>query len=393
MKKIKILYILIISLIIIPINANAKTLGQLKQEYDELERQYKSKADNITQNETQTEQAKTKIQSIYTEIAASETEIQNLNNDISKLNESILEKDNQVKELVKFFQVSEGESTYLEYIFKAKSITDFIYRVSVTEQLSTYNDKLIDEMNQMIIENNNNINKLHEKEDSLKNLQSQLQDQLVVLRSEREQLYSEYESIEDEIKNAKSILEYYTKAGCKDNQDVSNCATAQLPASTKFWRPLIKGHVTSEYGYRTHPIYGYTKFHSGIDVSGYDYDVRSISDGKVAVVVNNGNYNGGMGNYIVVYHNVNGRNYTSVYMHLAATYVSQGDIVTKDTVIGKMGNTGASTAIHLHLTMYTGLLYRESATMVNPRDYVNFPTYAQKGNIYPNFYDRTTYYD
>lgn len=386
-KSIRYALVALFVFILLPISANAKTLGDLKKEYSALEQQYSSKNSEIKKNESESSAAKSRVESIYGELDEAEKDIQNLNNEITKLNESILQKDAQLKDLMRFFQTSEGESTYLEYIFKAKSITDFIYRLSVTEQLSTYNTRLISEMNSLIKQNNENITKLHEKEESLKALQNELSEKLVVLAKQRESLYEEYESIEDEIKNAKSILEYYTKAGCKDNQDISNCANQQLPASTKFWRPLTHGHVTSEYGYRIHPIYGTKKLHTGIDLSGYDYDVKPVTDGKVAVVVNNGGYNGGMGNYIVIYHNVNGRNYTSVYMHLATAYVSQGTVVTKDTTIGRMGNTGASTATHLHLTMYTGLLYQGSTSMVNPRDYINFPT-----EHYYKWNDRTSYY-
>lgn len=391
MKNIKNLSILILFIIIIPINANAKTLGQLKQEHAALEAKYSSTDSSIKATDAQIASAKSRIQSIYGEIEAAEKEIQEINKEIAKLNESILEKDKELKDLMKFFQASQGESTYLEYIFKADSITDFIYRVSVTEQLSKYNDELIDEMNGMIVQNKKNIEELHKKEDSLKSLQKELSEKLVILAQERDNLYEEHLSVEEELKASKSILAYYEKAGCKDHQDISTCAQQQLPPGTKFWRPLTKGHVTSEYGYRWHPISGVWKLHTGIDVSGYDYNVKSITDGRVQAT--GYGWNGGMGNYVIIHHNVNGRDYSSVYMHLSAIYVGQGDIVTKDTTIGHMGSTGSSTAIHLHLTMYKGLYPISSSSMVNPRDYINFPSYAQPGNIYPNFYNRTTYYD
>ena len=48
---------------------------------------------------------------------------------------------------MKFVQISNGETNYLEYIFGATDFTDFIYRVSVAEQLGEYNDRLIKEYN------------------------------------------------------------------------------------------------------------------------------------------------------------------------------------------------------------------------------------------------------
>lgn len=138
----------------------------------------------------------------------------------------------------------------------------------------------------------------------------------------------------------------------------------------KFERPINSGYVTSEYGYRLHPISKTNKFHSGIDMSGNDKSIYPILPGKV---VSTGN-NSSMGNYIIIHHTYNNQNYTSAYYHLEKKYVRKGQNVTQSTIIGKMGTTGASTGIHLHLTMYKGHLYNENTIMINPRDYLSFPS-------------------
>lgn len=380
------LFIILISFIIVPINVNAKTLGELKEEYNKLEQQYSSKNNEIKYTESEISAAQSRIQSIYTELEVADKEIQSITKEISKLNESIFEKDAQTKELMKFFQLSQGESTYLEYIFSADSITDFIYRITVTEQLSKYNDKLINEMNEMIDQNNKNINALHAKEESLTSLQKELSEKLVILSSKKESLHSESLDIEEEIKAKKSVLDYYVKAGCKDNEDVSIC-TSSLPPGTKFYRPVSSGCITSNYGYRICPIHG-QELHSGIDMACGDRKIYSVSDGQVGVT----GYSKSMGNYIVIWHNINGKKYSSVYMHLASIYVKQGDIVNKDTNIGYMGTTGASTGVHLHLSIYIGYYLKlgESYSLTDPRNYINFPTY--NGISYSYFYNRTTYY-
>lgn len=371
-------------------NVEAKTLGQIKNEYYELEKKYNDTENNKKVTEAEISSAKARVESIYVEMEEAEKEIQKTTNEIAKLNEQIVEKEIQMKELMKFFQVSSGESTYLEYIFSANSITDFIYRISVTEQLTKYNNNLINEMHSMIDENNKNIDKLHKKEESLKKLKDELNEKLIVLSTEREKLYEKSLSVQEELKAQKSILDYYIKVGCKDNEDVSSCGGSKLPPGTKFWRPLTTGCITDNYGWRIHPIYGYNKLHTGMDMACGDHKIYAVSDGKVKIA--SYGYNGGYGNYIVIHHNINGKKYSSLYAHLSTIYVKQGDIVTKDTVIGIMGTTGASTGTHLHLNLYTGLYLEpgESYTLVNPRDYINFPSYD--GGAYKYFYDRTSYY-
>lgn len=384
-KYLSILLILII--ILLPINVSAKTLGQLKAEYKELEKQYDDKKQQIQYTESEISTAKARVQSIYSELEAANKEIQRINDEISKLNESISEKDKQTKELMKFFQISQGESTYLEYIFSANSITDFIYRISVTEQLSKYNDKLIDEMNEMIKKNNENIEKIHKKEEQLTALQKELSEKLVVLGKEKAALDDEEASIEAEIKDSLSIINFYIKAGCTEEQDISTCAKQQLPVGTKFWRPTDTGFMQSKWNLDPLSGGGY-RYHAGVDISNNGgTKIYSISDGRVVKVNNYYTPNVGYGKYIIIQHNINGKIYTSLYGHLSQINVSEGAIVNKNTVIGLMGTTGHSQGNHLHLNICIGESSCQSLSQtVDPRNYINFPAH------YTWYWDRTSYY-
>ena len=55
-------------------------------------------------------------------------------------------KEEEIKNLLSFNQISDGDNVYLEYVFGASSFTDFIYRSAVVEQLSLYNDVLFDKI-------------------------------------------------------------------------------------------------------------------------------------------------------------------------------------------------------------------------------------------------------
>ena len=394
MKKDRYIIVVLLLLLIIPINANAKTLGQYKKELNELEQKYKNNTAKIQADKDQIAAAKARVNEIYKEIEAGEKEMIELNKQIAQLNEDIENKREEINTLLKYNQVSKGESAYLEYLFKAKSITDFIYRATVTEQMSNYNKNLINEMNEMIKQNEENIKKLQEKEKQLTSLRTELNQKISSLSAEVVSLNDEKISEEEEIKASKEVIAFYEKAGCKDNQDVKDCAAKQLPPGTKFYRPVTRGYVTSEYGYRIHPINGGANNHSGIDMSTYKscsecHKLLSVAAGKVAYA----GYNSSMGNYVVIHHNIKGQYYSSMYMHLSRIDVKKGDIVTKDTQIGIMGNTGSSTATHLHLTMFACLYLGDSkckypGSTVNPRSYINFPS-----SLYYDFTDRNRYYD
>ena len=127
--------------------------------------------------------------------------------------------------------------------------------------------------------------------------------------------------------------------------------------NTTYWAwPTVKPfRISSHYGYRIHPIRGTAHLHNGTDITGTSSNnIFAIQSGTVTHA---GWSSGGAGINIVIDHN-NG--YTSQYMHLAKTLVSEGDKVEKGQLIGIMGCTGSCTGKHLHLTI------KKDGTTINP---------------------------
>lgn len=114
------------------------------------------------------------------------------------------------------------------------------------------------------------------------------------------------------------------------------------------FRP-VPGYVTSPFGWRTHPIYGYRSFHDGVDFSApCGTSVRSVRGGTVISKVWSDVY----GNRLFVdLGKVNGKSMTAVYNHLDSYTVDRGQQVSRGSVIARAGNTGWSTGCHLHLTI------------------------------------------
>jgi len=113
--------------------------------------------------------------------------------------------------------------------------------------------------------------------------------------------------------------------------------------------------VGSLFGYRTDPFYKVTKFHEGIDfTAAVGTPIYATGDG----VISEAEYNsGGYGQKITINH---GYSYETVYAHLSKIKVKKGQRVKRGEVIGLMGNTGKSTAPHLHYEV------RKSGVPMNP---------------------------
>lgn len=103
--------------------------------------------------------------------------------------------------------------------------------------------------------------------------------------------------------------------------------------------------ITSEYGWRIHPIYGDSRFHSGLDL-GYEYGtpIPAMFNGSVVAC---GDFDDGYGNQVMLYHEAYDC-YTR-YAHCSCVTVEPGQYVYAGNIIGYVGSTGNSTGPHLHL--------------------------------------------
>jgi len=411
MKKILNLLIIIVfitSNFSVPEVAHAETLGDLKEALAEKQQEYKENEEKKELTEAEIAETNAEIKQIKANISQTYVDMETLEKDIETLQEQINEKKTEVKKILNFVQVSSGESAYLEYIFGATSFTDLIYRFAVAEQMSEYNEKLISEYNDLIDESKAKQEEISKKQAELASYQEELEEKSAALGEELEATTATSIDIEDEIEAQKEIIETYKDKGCTDDETLSACiqrttssGVGILPKGTAFYRPLVSGHVVSEWG--TRYLAG-SSFHEGIDMG--------VAEGSTAYAIGTGVVasifyrNSCGGNMVVVHHNINGTYYTSVYAHLLSIAVSKGQAVTKDTIIGYTGGYSTSThysstgydsctyGAHLHLTVAKGLYgidYTSWSQLnytysINPRTVINYPS----GSIQWN--DRITAY-
>ncbi|MBL1173932.1 MAG: peptidoglycan DD-metalloendopeptidase family protein [Pantanalinema sp. GBBB05] len=109
----------------------------------------------------------------------------------------------------------------------------------------------------------------------------------------------------------------------------------------QFMLPCV-AEVTSNFGWRMHPILGYQRFHSGMDF-GADYGtlIQAVDSGTVIFA----GWYGGYGNAVIIDH---GNGLTTLYAHTSEFYVVEGQGVQRGQAIAAVGSTGLSTGPHLH---------------------------------------------
>ncbi len=138
---------------------------------------------------------------------------------------------------------------------------------------------------------------------------------------------------------SKSYDEVYDLA--KRKEDMMASIPAIQPVSNKDMK-----RIGSYFGYRTDPFYKVTKFHEGIDfTASVGTDIYATGDGIIA----QSDRKGGYGKCITINH---GFGYSTLYAHLSKIDVKPGQRVKRGQVIGHVGNTGKSTAPHLHYEVH-----------------------------------------
>lgn len=121
--------------------------------------------------------------------------------------------------------------------------------------------------------------------------------------------------------------------------------------------------VTSSFGYRTHPIHGDRRLHSGTDFGTPTGTlIRAADGGQVTFAGISGSLTSGYGRLVIVNH---GNGLETYYAHLQGFFVQAGDIIAQGAPVGRANSTGWSTGPHLHFEV------RQGGQPQNPMNYLS----------------------
>ena len=335
-------------------------LAVTQKQLDDADAKTKQAQKELQQAQDARKAALAQYNAIDKQISDTEDEIGRIETQIEQTKEDITLKQEELKaaeeELLKYEAVfmvraramyENSEIDYLEILFGADGFGDFLSKIEMISQLMDYDNGILDklketkekitaakeELENILVRQEENAASLETRKASLNETLMQKQTMLEAMTKDVEKykaLYEEAERAEQElIRQNRSALSY-------------SANPVKYTGGKFIWPVPASSRITSQYGYRIHPVYKTKKFHSGIDIGApYGVDILAAADGTVTLATTNGGY----GKCIIINH---GSGITTLYGHNSTLLVSVGNKVTKGQVIAKAGSTGVSTGPHLH---------------------------------------------
>ncbi len=246
------------------------------------------------------------------------------------------------------YMVEHGTASSLSILLSSDSFSDFLNRYEIIRQISLRDENLFEQLKAI---RDKVLTEKQELEDTKKDAEDtklQMEANKAELEAQMEAKRKQMESIQLAQKNVKdayaAMIETEDELMAQYKKAAAEYAAQSTYVGGTFMWPLPAGNnvVTCKYGMRTHPITGKRKLHTGVDL-------RAATGTKVYAAnkgtVTTSGYSSAWGNYIIISH---GGGITTLYAHLSKRSVSKDDKVKQGDIIGYSGNTGYSTAPHLH---------------------------------------------
>lgn len=382
MKRLLLVFLILTMVFALGAGVFAAKVDDLKEEKQEIDSQIKDKQEDLESNKDAQNAAQSQLDSINANLDAVQAEITKLYDELAVAEENLSRQQEeytaikaQLDESQKALQsrvnaiYRNGDISYWDVLFSSENVQDFISGFIFLTKIVEEDRKIIGSIqeNKVLAEE-----KLHELEVT--------RNEIVALQAEKEAEEAEYAkqaeaklALLDTLESEQAALEKEIDEMEAQSGSIAseiNSYYASLSASDPgytytgngifTWPLSTGGTLTSNYGYRIHPISGVRKMHTGVDLAApAGTPIVAAESGTVSLVRKLGT---GYGWYVVVSH---GSNISTLYAHMSSIIVSEGQAVSRGQKLGGVGTTGSSTGNHLHFEV------RVNGSHVSPWGYIS----------------------
>jgi murein DD-endopeptidase MepM/ murein hydrolase activator NlpD len=253
-----------------------------------------------------------------------------------------------------------GPTTYVQVFLGSRTVHDFMSRSYYAQRIAESDAQLVAGIKADQAQLAQDKRKLDDEAAETARLKAQREREEVSLKADvarRQELLAQVQEQREALEEALDQMEeasHDIESEIRALQETPRGRVRMARAwAGSFIRPA-NGPVTSGFGMRFHPILHRTRMHTGIDIGvGYGSTVHAAGTGEVIFA----GYRRGYGNCVIIDH---GGGVSTLYGHLSAVLVSDGQQVSQGDAIARVGSSGLSTGPHLHFEV------RHNGAPVNP---------------------------
>jgi len=280
-------------------------------------------------------------------IVKNQKKLNKLASDIEATRDTIDIKSKKLKKRI--VEVYKSSSVnYLEMLFSATSMADFINRSYFFSKVIGLDASLVQSISQTYHKIKGEKEELSDTTTQIRQLAADISDKKKKIAAQAEEIKDLYDDLKDRRQRYEKQVAELEASSAKLEKEIlakTSGKYGQMPdtrGSTGSLDWPLRGRITSTFGYRRNPFGRGRNFHTGLDVAApYGEVIRAADGGEVILA---GWWNG-YGKAIVIDH---GKGRTTVYGHMSRLYMQAGNQVKKGQIIGLVGSTGYSTGPHLH---------------------------------------------
>lgn len=348
---------------------------------DDLEEQLQDLQEKAVQQQEITNEAQARVENLseklrvlQEEVDAATSEYNDVKGRLDKVQSDIYENTELLNKTEKELQVKNkklakrvrdiyinGQISYVDVLFGAKDFSDFLTRMDILKRIIKHDYDLIMKVKadrEIVMNTKAKLEKdkadvellVADAEIKQKNMLDKKQAQQVLLDKAEYDRDVSQQAYEEIMAASQEITRMIQRSQMVGGSYVAGGSGAMI------W-PL-NGPITSEFGWRTHPIFGTQRYHSGLDIGG-DYGLPIVAAASGTVI--HSGWISGYGYTVIIDH---GGGITTLYGHNESLLVGEGESVSQGQTIAMCGSTGNSTGPHCHFEV------RENGEPVSPYSYL-----------------------
>lgn len=357
------------------VQANA-SVEELRQQRERIEQQRQTLQRQRNQLQNQEESAKDqlggledKIETTAAAVSQNETALKQAESQLATLQGELLKAETSFQQQqlatvarLQFLQRQQGSQGWA-VLLQSQNLNEFLERRSQLRRVYDSDREFLDQLKTMAMD----LEQRHQKVEQQKNQIALLTQQLLAQKAQFEAQADSQQDLVQRLSHDRQALEAAEQQLEEDSGAIASLIRQRLAAASRssvvvrgtgvFSLPC-DGGITSNFGYRVHPILGRRRFHAGIDFGApHGSTIRAADRGRVIFA----GWYGGYGRSVIIDH---GDGLTTLYAHSSQVYVSEGQTVERGQAIAAVGSTGLSTGPHLHFEV------RANGEPVNPLNYL-----------------------